>query len=97
MSLELLEGLFDRDEILSVVVFFENLLVEVVIYNALQYVWIIVRIDLPSRSIERGRVLAQEFDILLRIVPCLVDVLGAFVCPRGEFFGFVFNLLVQSF
>lgn len=83
---ELLEALFDGDQVLPVVVLLQDLLVEMMMYGALKDVRVIVGLDLAARRVQRGRVLAKELNVLLRDVPCFFDVFGAFVCTTVEFF-----------
>ncbi len=94
VGFELLEGLFDGNQILPVVIFLQNLSMKVMVYGTLKDVWVIVGIDLAARCIERCCVLTKEFDVLLSVVPRLVDFFGALIGSTGQFFVFMFYLRV---
>ena len=86
MAFKLLEGLLHRDQVLPIVVFLQNLSVQMVIHSALKDVGVIVSVDFPSRSVKGSGVLAKELNIFLCVVAGLVDILSSFVSTTGEFF-----------
>ena len=65
---------------------------QMVIYSALKDVGVIMSVNFPSGRIECSRMLAEELNILLRVVPCFVDIFSAFVRTAGELFRFVLDL-----
>lgn len=94
-GLELGKGILHGEEVGAVVVLLENLLVEAVVDAALQHVRVVARRHLAARRLERGRVLPEQLDVLLRRAARLVDQLAALARALVDFLGLVLDLRVQ--
>ena len=97
VCLELLKRVLHRNKIFAVVVLFQYLFTETMIDSSLEYVRIIGRIDLTSRTCERSSMLAKKLNVFLGDVPSLVDALGTFHRTPRELFGLVLDLSVEAF
>lgn len=97
MRLELLEGVLHGQDIVTLVILFGHLLVEAVVDASLQNVGIVVTFDSVACSrIICGSVLAQQLDVLLRQVACLLNSLGSLDSTRGELLSLVLDLFVKT-
>ena len=94
--LEDLEVGLDGDEVVVLVVFLHDLLVEAVDDAARDDVGVVGGVVLAAGGLERGGVLAEELDVLLGGVARLLDLLGALLGAVGQLLGLVLDLLVQA-
>jgi hypothetical protein len=97
VRLELGERILDTDEILAIVVLFLNLLVEAMHNTALQNVGVVCSLQVTAVRVVRGRVLAEELDVLLGMGSGLVDLLAALARSFGQLLALVLDLGVQAF
>jgi hypothetical protein len=97
MRLKLSKRVLNTNQILAVVVFFLNLLVQAVQDAALQNVWVIGSLQVSAVRVVRGRILTEELDVLLSVGSGLVDLLAALARSFGQFLALVLNLGVQAF
>lgn len=95
--LESLEVALDRDQIVSVVVLLNDLLVEAMVDSTMNNVWVIGSIQLASCSAERCGLSTQELNVLLCGVAGLLDFLCALACAGRELFRLVLDFLVKTF
>lgn len=72
VGLELRERVLHRQEITTIVIFLQNLLMQAIPYTSLKNIRVVVGIYLASRT---GGMLAEKFDMLLGDVPSLFDML----------------------
>jgi hypothetical protein len=97
MRLKLSKRVLNTNQILAVVVFFLNLLVQAVQDAALQNVWVIGSLQVSAVRVVRGRILTEELDVLLSVGSGLIDLLAALARSFGQFLALVLNLGVQAF
>lgn len=84
------------NEIVSVVIFVENLGRQTMKNATADNVWILMRIHLSTSGLIVRSLLAKQFDVLLCGIACFLDLLCALCCSRRQLLGFVLDLLVQS-
>lgn len=96
VRLKRLKVVLDRDEVVGVVVLGEDLVAEAVEDAAVDDVGVVDARELAARGVVRGRLLAEQLNVLLGRVAQLLDLLGARVGARVELLGLVLNLLVQA-
>jgi hypothetical protein len=97
VRLKLSKRVLDTDEILSVIVFLLDLLVQAMQDAALQDVRIVCSLQVSAMRVIRGRVLAEELDVLLSMGSGLVDLLAAFARSFGQLLALVLNFGMQAF
>jgi hypothetical protein len=97
VRLKLSKRVLDTDEILSVIVFLLDLLVQAMQDAALQDVRIVCSLQVSAVRVIRGRVLAEELDVLLSMGSGLVDLLAAFARSFGQLLALVLNFGMQAF
>jgi hypothetical protein len=90
------EVVLNSDQVISVVVLSNDLAVEAMEDTAVHNVGIIVTVEVTSGGVERGRVLAEQLDLLLSGVTSLLDLLGSLLGTVGELLSLVLNFLVQT-
>lgn len=97
MGLELLEVVLHSDEVLAVVVLLDNLLVQAVGDTSTENVRVMGRVDLVmGRSVECGRVLSEELNVLLSDTASLVDSLSALCSAVVQFLRLGLDFLVKT-
>jgi len=93
---ELLEAVLDGYEVLAVVVFFEDLLVQAVVDAALEEIGVVRLVDFSGGRVKAGRVLAEHLDVPLSHVAGFINVFGGFACARLQFLGLVLDFGVEA-
>ena len=83
------------DQVVAVIVLLHDLVAEPVDNSTADDVRVVVGGGLAARRLERGRVLAQKLDVLLRLVACHLDLFGAFLRAPRELLTLVFDLLMK--
>lgn len=96
MSFELAKGVLDRNQILSVTVFLEDLSIEAIQNAPTKDIGIMLRSHFSTRGIKAGRMVAEKFNGLLGSLTSLVDHLGALARAVCDFLVLVFDLGMQS-
>jgi hypothetical protein len=97
VRLKLSKRVLYTDKILSVVVLLLNLLVQAMHDTALQDIGIVCSLQVAAVRVVRGRVLAEELDMLLGMGSGLVDSLAALARSFCQLLALVFDLRVQAF
>lgn len=97
VSLESSKVVLDRDGVIAVVVLLHDLLVQSVVDTTMDDIWIIAGLDLATCTAECSRMLTEKLDVLLRLISCLVDLLGRLSGPGLKLLRLVLDFLVQSF
>lgn len=97
MGFELRKGILNGNQILSVVVLFQELFVEAMKNSALEDVGIVVSRHFASCRVETSGMLSEQLDVFLRDTACSLDGFGALACTICDFFRFVLDLGVQPF
>lgn len=96
VGLERLKVVLHRDEVVGVVVLGEDLVGEAVHDATVDDVGVLGAGEAAARGVVRGRLLAEQLNLLLRRVAQLLHLLGARVGARVELLGLVLDLLVQA-
>lgn len=97
MSLELLEVVLHGDEVLTVVVLLDNLLVQAVGDTSTENVRIMGGVDLVmGRSVKCSRVLGEELNVLLSDATSLVDSLSTLCSAILQFLRLGLDFLVKT-
>jgi hypothetical protein len=96
VGFELCKRVLHADQVLSVVVFLLDLLVQPMHDAALEHVGILCRRHLATMRLESSRVLAEELDVFLGHGASLVDRLGALAGAFGKLFRLVLDLGMQA-
>jgi hypothetical protein len=96
VCLELREGVLHTNQVLSVVVLFQNLLAEAVVDAALKDIRIVGSLHGATVRVEGCSMLTQKLDVLLSVQASLVDSLTALAGALGEFLALVLNLGVKA-
>ena len=97
MGFELREAVLHTNQILAIVVFLLDLLVQAVQDGAAEDIGIFGCGEFGTDGVEGGGVLAEEFDVFLGSCPCLINGFAALAGALGELFGFVFDFGVEAF
>jgi hypothetical protein len=92
VRLELSKRVLNTDKILSVVVLFQNLLVQAMHDSALQDVRIVCSLQIAAMRVVRGRILPEELDVLLGMGSGLVDSLAALARSFCQLLALVLDL-----
>lgn len=94
---KLLEGILNGEDVLTVIVFLVDLVVEPVIDATLENIRVMLLFDLVGGGGIKGcRVLSQKLNVLLCQVAGLLDGFGALQCAGAQLLGLVFDFLVQA-
>lgn len=86
----------NTDQILSVVVFFLDLLVQTVHDTTLEDVWIIRGFHVAAVRVESRGMLSKKLNMFLCVSTSLVDGLATFSSPLCEFLALILDLSVET-
>ena len=96
VGLECLKVLLHRYEVLSAVVFFENLFVEKMLNPSMKDIRVMLGVDLATSRVVCSRMLSEQLDTVLRTVLGSIYGFGYFTSPRADFAVLALDFLVQS-
>lgn len=90
------EAVLHRDQVVAVVVLFDNLLVKAVVDAALENVRIVLGLDSAAACVVAAGVLTEQLDVLLSGVARLLDEFGGLAGAGFEFLALVLDFLVET-
>ena len=96
MGFERSKGILDGEQIMTVVVLLEHLLMQSMRDASLKDVGVVGRINLAAGRGEGSGVLAKQLDVFLRSIPGLVNFLAALDRPFRQLLVLVFDFGMQS-
>jgi len=96
MRLEGLKVLLHRNKVVPAIVLLEDLAMKPVLDFFMDEIWVMVRLDLASRSVKRCGMLTKCLNVLLGVITCSGNTLGAFGCASGQLLVFVLDLSMKA-
>lgn len=91
-----LKVLLHRNKVVPTIVLLKQLAMKPVLDFSVDEVWVMVRLDLASRRVKCRAMLTKCLNVLLSVIACSGNALGAFDCASGQLLVFVLNLGMKA-